>query len=247
VRSRLCLTDLGKAALDQRRDRGVGFGDSGKDLPGSTGCLDIAEPDFQMALVLLAAADEGRVQRQGNRRDGGCRIERGGVAHRLAELQGAAAHAFVADPGIDRQKVPEHAGRDLIGHEGGQVGLEQIELRRRSAARWPLDSGLHRAATGTAETWQTDGDLAVRGGDLARAVILDLAHRRARPTARSPGGKLPALRCDDFLLDETRKLLALRQGDARSRDVARITSTHNLQHVDTAARTVDPGFDQAQN
>src|SRR5687768_17280237 len=41
--------------------------------------------------------------------------------------------------------------------------------------------------------------------------------------------------------------LALRQGYAQSRDVARITSTHDLQHVDTAARTVDPGFDQAQN
>ena len=55
----LYLTNLGKAALDQHRNRGVGFGDRGKDLPGSTRCLDIAEPDFQMALVLLAAADEG--------------------------------------------------------------------------------------------------------------------------------------------------------------------------------------------
>ena len=86
----------------------------------------------------------------------------------------------MADPGIDRQKVPEHAGRDPIGHEGGQVGLELIELRRRSAARWPLDSGLHRAATGTAEAWQTQRDLAERGGDLARAVILDLTHGRAQ-------------------------------------------------------------------
>ena len=68
-----------------------------------------------MALALLAAADEGRVQRQGDRRGGGCRFERGGVAHRLAELQGAAAQAFMADPVIDRQKVPEYAGRDPRG------------------------------------------------------------------------------------------------------------------------------------
>ena len=58
---------------------------------------------------------------------------------------------------------------------------------------------------------------------------------------------VPALRRHDFLLDESQKLLALRQSYAQSRDVARITSTHDIQHVDTTARTVDPGFDQAQN
>ena len=62
-------------------------------------------------------------------------------------------------------------------------------------------------------------------------------------SARPPDGKLAALGRDDFLLDETQKLLALRQGYAQRRNVARITSTHNLQHVDTAARTVDPGLD----
>jgi hypothetical protein len=57
--------------------------------------------------------------------------------------------------------------------------LKLIEFRRRSAARWLVDSGLPRAATGTAEARQTDGDLAEQGGDLARTVILDLAHRCA--------------------------------------------------------------------
>lgn len=114
-----------------------------------------------------------RVQRQGDRRGGGCRFERGGIAQRLTELQGAAAHAFVADAAIDRQKVPEHASRDPLRHEGGQAGLELIEFGRRSAAHWPADSGLHRAAAGAAEAGQTDGDLTEQGSDLARAVILD--------------------------------------------------------------------------
>src|SRR4051812_11459515 len=113
----------------------------------------------------------------------------------------------------------EHAGRDTIRHEGGQVSLKLIELGGRSAACRPVDSGLHRAATGTAEAWQTDGDLAEQGGDLTRAVILDLTHGRARPAGRPPAGKLPAPRRDDLLLDETRKLLALRQSYAQSRDV----------------------------
>ena len=58
---------------------------------------------------------------------------------------------------------------------------------------------------------------------------------------------VPALGRDDFLLDESHKLLALRQGQAQSRDVAKITGAVDLHHVDAAARPVDPGFHQAQN
>lgn len=58
---------------------------------------------------------------------------------------------------------------------------------------------------------------------------------------------VPALRRHDFLLDESQKLLALRQGYTQSRDVAGITSTYDLEHVDTAVRTINPGFHQAQN
>jgi len=40
---------------------------------------------------------------------------------------------------------------------------------------------------------------------------------------------VPALSCDDFLLNESRKLLAQRQGQAQSRNVAQITSTSTLR------------------
>ena len=59
------VADLGKAALDQRLDRGVGLGDGGENLPGAVGCLDVAEANFQMALALLAAADKGRIHASG--------------------------------------------------------------------------------------------------------------------------------------------------------------------------------------
>ena len=58
---------------------------------------------------------------------------------------------------------------------------------------------------------------------------------------------VPALGCDDFLLDQSHKLLALRQGQAQSRDVAQITEAVDRHHVDAAARPIDPGFHQAQN
>jgi hypothetical protein len=53
---------------------------------------------------------------------------------------------------------------------------------------------------------------------------------------------VPALGCDDFLLDESHKLLALRQGQAQSRNVAQIAKAVDHHHVDAAARSIDPGF-----
>jgi hypothetical protein len=53
---------------------------------------------------------------------------------------------------------------------------------------------------------------------------------------------VPELGRDDFLLDETQKLLALRQGYARSRDVARITATNDLQHVNTSTLRLEPSI-----
>jgi hypothetical protein len=58
---------------------------------------------------------------------------------------------------------------------------------------------------------------------------------------------VPALGCDDFLLDQSRQLLALRQGQAQIRNVAQIAEAVDHHHIDAAARPIDPGFHQAQN
>jgi hypothetical protein len=58
---------------------------------------------------------------------------------------------------------------------------------------------------------------------------------------------VPALGCDDFVLDQSHKPLALRQGQAQGRDVAQITGTVDHHHVDASARPIDPGFHQTQN
>jgi hypothetical protein len=89
--------------------------------------------------------------------------------------------------------------------------------------------------------------LAIHGGDLVGAVILDLARGSAGATQRPSGGMVPALGCDDFLLDESHKPLALRQGQTQSRDVVKITGRVDHQHVDASARPLDPGLHQAQN
>jgi hypothetical protein len=53
---------------------------------------------------------------------------------------------------------------------------------------------------------------------------------------------VPALGRDDFPLDETQKLLALRQGQAKIREIANITRATDLHHVDVLAGTFNPDF-----
>jgi hypothetical protein len=48
-------------------------------------------------------------------------------------------------------------------------------------------------------------------------------------------------------LDESDKLLALRQGQAQSRDVGKITGALDRHYVDASIQTLNPGLHQAQN
>jgi len=58
---------------------------------------------------------------------------------------------------------------------------------------------------------------------------------------------VPALGRDDRLLNLRQQLFAVRQGQAQIREIAQITGALDLQHVDAAARTINPDFHQAQN
>jgi hypothetical protein len=58
---------------------------------------------------------------------------------------------------------------------------------------------------------------------------------------------VPALSCDDFLLDQSHKPLALRQGQTQSRDVAKITGAVDHHHVGASIQPLNPGLHQAQN
>ena len=53
------LADIGKAASDQRLDRGVGLCHCGEHLTSALRRLNVAETDFEMPLTVLTAPDEG--------------------------------------------------------------------------------------------------------------------------------------------------------------------------------------------
>jgi hypothetical protein len=143
--------------------------------------------------------------------------------------------------------VFEYTGGGAVGHAGGKLRPDLIEFGHRAAMRRPPDTSLRPAAAGAAEAGQPERDLTEQSGDLVRAVILDLAGDGASSAFRSLDCMVPALACHDFLLDESDKPLALRQGQAQIRDAAQITGAVDRHHVDASARPIDPGFHQAQN
>ena len=58
---------------------------------------------------------------------------------------------------------------------------------------------------------------------------------------------VPALGCDDFLLDQSHKLLALRQSQTQIRDIAQLPGAADRHYVDASARPIDPSLHRARN
>jgi hypothetical protein len=91
------------------------------------GPLNVANANLNMALALLTAPDEGRVQADTDRRRNRRGLDRGYVAKLLADVQGMPAQRFVARGGLDGQKIRQHAGGDPIRHQGGKMRVQLIQ------------------------------------------------------------------------------------------------------------------------
>src|SRR3954465_3768107 len=183
----------GEATLYQRFNNGVGPGNGGENLPGPVRCLDIAEANLQMAWARLTAANEGRVDAQGDRGGGRCRFSRSGIPQVLANLERLGAQGFGIGPGIEREQLLEHAGCNTVGQEGGKLRPDLVELGSRAALRRPLNPSLIGPTAGTAEAWQSNRDRAEQGGNPVGTIIFDPACGTAGPACRPLGGMIPAL------------------------------------------------------
>jgi hypothetical protein len=156
------------------------------------------------------------------------------------------AQGFGVAPGIDRQKVFEHTGRDPVRQAGGKLRPDLVELGGRAALRRPLNPSLIAPTAGTAEAGQSNRDRAEQGGNPAGTIIFDPACGTAGPACRPLGGMIPALGGDHRLLNLAQELLAIRQAQAKIREVVKVAGAVNLQHVNATQRPLDPGLHQAQ-
>src|SRR4051794_35226070 len=119
-----------EGAPDQRRDVGAALGHGAEHLPASVGCLGVTDAHLQVPFALMAAADERRIQAEGDRR---CWRrhwpDRGRVAQSLAGLERVAAQGLVARPGRDRQQVGQHAGGDAVTGRGAWANIKPMPRR----------------------------------------------------------------------------------------------------------------------
>ena len=141
--------------------------------------LDIADPDLQVPLAVLATPDEGRIQGHHDRLGAGRRrLHRHLRWQRLGDLEGVAAQGLRIRAGVHREHLPQHLGGRPVGHQGGELRPQPIQLRGRADMRRPSHACLGHAASSTAEAGQPDGDLAEQRGDRVLTIVLDPAGRR---------------------------------------------------------------------
>jgi len=113
--------------------------------------FDIANPDLQMPLTFRAAPDEGRIQGHHNCRRCCFRPDRDTIPRRLADLQGMAAQGFMMLSRVDRESLLQYIRGGPFSHEGTEMRLQSVQLRRRPAMRWPVDVSVDPATCGTAK------------------------------------------------------------------------------------------------
>ena len=87
-----------KVSADQRRDVGTSLRHRSEHLSPSGSRLDVADANLQVSLAVFAAADEGRIQGDSDRRRRGCRHDRGVIAKLLANFQRMMSQCLGAPP-----------------------------------------------------------------------------------------------------------------------------------------------------
>ena len=149
----------------------------------------------------------------------------GFIAHlrwqRRGDLERVTAKGLRIRAGVHREHLPQHLGSRPIGHQGGELRPQPIQLRGRADMRRPPQACLGHAASNTAVAGQPDGDLAEQRGDRVLTIILDPAGRATAAALRTVHGLDPGLRGDKLLLDASQELLALGQAQTQAGQIGK--------------------------
>ena len=94
---------------------------------------------------------------------------------RLSAVQRRMVSLSVAN--VDPKHLLQHVSGRPIGHQGAQVSLKSIQLRRRPEMRRPVDPDLDRTARGAAKAGKPNLHLTEERGYRVLPVVLDVAKR----------------------------------------------------------------------
>src|SRR5271156_5699699 len=78
--------------------------------------------------------------------------------------------------GADREQLLQNIRGRSVAHQGREMGPKLIQLRCRSAMRWPADANLDGATRGTAKSGKSDRDLAEKRRYRVISVVLHAAN-----------------------------------------------------------------------
>ena len=171
----------------------------------------------------------------------GCRYRLGrwDVTKLLADLERGGAQCLGAHANIRRQKMRQHVGGDTKRHQGGEMGAQLIQLRRRSTMRWPSDTGLDVTAADATKSRQSYRHLAEWCREQMASPVVDVTPITTRRTFWPSSRKISRLRGDNRLLHARQKLLRLGQGQPQIGHVARPIGPAHLHYGSGANRLKD--------
>jgi hypothetical protein len=125
----------------------------------------------------------------------------------LADPHRMIAQCLRAPTGVNRQQVLQYASGDAIGHQGGKMSLQLVQLTCRSTARWPTDTRLDAIAGGASKPRKPHNHFAKQRPDAVSPPVLQVAFSAAGPAARPLQPVAVGLPGHDRSLNARQKLL----------------------------------------
>ena len=159
----------------------------------------------------IRAAGNSRVRGDGDARGWRYRLGRLDVTKLRVDLERVGAQCLGAHADVCWQKMGQHVGGDTKGHQGGAMGAQPIQLRRRSTMPWSSDTALDVTAADATKPRQLHRHLAEWGREQMASPAVDVTPTTTRRTLRPPCREVSRFRGDNRLLHARQKLLRLGQ------------------------------------
>ena len=189
-----------------------------------------------MPVTFLAAKNECRVIGDGDDLGGRYRLGHWDVTKLRAYLERVGTQCLGARANVHRQKMRQHVGGHPKGHQGGEMGAQPIELRRRSTMRWPSDTALDVTAAATTKSRQVNRHLAEWCREQPASPAVDVTPTTTRrDTQAAERQDLPLARRQFAFAARAKSWLRLRQRQAQIGYVAGPITPADLHYVDPSS------------
>ena len=157
------------------------------------------------------------------------------------------AQCLRAPTGVNGQQMLQDARSDAIGHQGGKMGLQFVQLRCRSATRWPTDARLDAIAGDASKPGKRHRHCAKRRRYAMAPPVLQMTFSAAGRAARPLQPVAVGLRSNDRSLNARQKLLRFGQGQSQVSNIAKTFRPADLYQIGAQAAGITLRRNQPQH